>query len=147
MRVFGDMNCAIRTVQRLPKLKKRIVRPNFGDQISKHSKQGKNYKETFRDKSFIRTNIYKRKRSKFHRAAHWICPRFPWVQLLSSTLWIANWSDSSQLGFLNIIFIHSVCLYWHWKAPWEDWSVNVSPQTSAVLCIQVQYKGLFVLIG
>ena len=56
--MFGDMNCAIRTVQRLPKLKKRIVRPNFGDQISKHSKQGKNYKEIFGDKSFIRTNIY-----------------------------------------------------------------------------------------
>ena len=72
--MFGDMNCAIRTVQRLPKLKKMIVRPNFGDQISKHSKQGNYNKETFGDKSFIRTNIYKRKRSKFHRAAR---PRFP----------------------------------------------------------------------
>ena len=44
----------IRTVHRLfPKLKKRIVRANFGDQISKHSKQGKIAKKHFETKAFF----------------------------------------------------------------------------------------------
>ena len=46
-----------------------------------------------------------------HPASHWICSQFPPSLPLWLQLYIVNWSVTSQLGFLNSMFIDTLCLF------------------------------------